>query len=148
MWHQRDAKFKNLAWHRSNRHFGVRTRQQGGHSGNLAMDMQVESLADGIIKVNLAGRLDIAGAERIDLHFSVVSGAHRKVIVDLEKVSFLASMGIRTLIIGAKSMRSKGSKMVILNPTPDVEKVLVISGTDTLIPIVHDLIEAIAAVSD
>jgi hypothetical protein len=44
-------------------------------------------------------------------------------------------------------MKPKGGRMVILKPCLDVEKVLISSGTDTIIPIVHDLEAAISAVS-
>jgi anti-anti-sigma regulatory factor len=56
-------------------------------------------------------------------------------------------MGIRTLVMGAKAIRSRGGCMVLLKPTPDVKKVLVGSGIDTIIPILHDLESAINAVS-
>lgn len=109
--------------------------------------MQIETLADDIAKVNLAGRMDILGAQKIDLHFSVVVGSRRKVVVDLAQVSFLASMGIRTLILGAKAVKSKGGKMVLLNPTADVEKVLTDTGAEAIVPILHDLDAALAAVA-
>jgi len=37
--------------------------------------------------------------------------------------------------------------MALLNPTPDVGKVLAASGTDTVVPIMYDLASAIAALS-
>ena len=64
----------------------------------------------------------------------------------MEQVPFLASMGIRTLLIGAKIVKAKGGFMALLKPTPDVEKVLVSSGTNTVIPILHDLDAAIVTV--
>lgn len=109
------------------------------------MKMQFEKLDAGVLKVILAGRLDIIGAQEIDSHFCVAVAAHLKVIVDLERVDFLASMGIRTLIVGAKAMRSNGGRMVLLRPTADVEKVLVGSGADTVIPIAHDMGAALTA---
>ena len=109
--------------------------------------MTVETLADGITKVNLAGRLDLLAAQKIDMQFNIVAGSKRKVIVDLEQVSFLASIGIRTIVIGAKTIKSKGGHMVLLKPTPDVEKVLTVSGIDTIITILHDLDSAVSAVS-
>jgi anti-sigma B factor antagonist len=112
------------------------------------MELTTEKLANGVTKVNLSGRLDIIGAQQIDLQFSVVSGSQLKVIVDLEQVSFLASMGIRTILIGAKAVKAKGGRMVLLKPTPDVEKVLTTTAIDTLISIVHDLDAAIGVVSD
>ena len=111
------------------------------------MDMTITTLDDGITKVDLVGRLDIEGAMKIDLHFSVVAGSQRKVIVDLEQVAFLASMGIRTLLIGAKAVKSKGGRMVLLRPSATVEEVLVTSGIPTLIPIAYDLESAIGSLS-
>jgi len=111
------------------------------------MEMTIETIADGITKVNLTGRFDILAAQQIDLQFNVVAGSHRKVIVDLEQVPFLASMGIRTLLIGAKTVKLKGGRMALLKPSLDVEKVLIASGTDTIVPILHDLDSAITAVS-
>jgi anti-anti-sigma factor len=111
------------------------------------MEMSIETIADGITKVNLTGRFDILAAQQIDLQFSVIAGSHRKVIVDLEQVPFMASMGIRTLLIGAKTIQSKGGRMALLKPVLDVEKVLTTSGTDTVVPILHDLQSAINTVS-
>jgi anti-anti-sigma factor len=102
------------------------------------MEMIIESLPDGITKVQLAGKMDLAGAQSIDMKFNVMSGSHRYVIIDLEKVSFLASMGIRTLIVGAKTIQAKGGRMVLLSPSEEVENVLIGSGITTMIPIAKD----------
>jgi len=109
--------------------------------------MTVEEIPDGITKVNLSGKLDIVAAQQIDMKFNLVAGGKRKVIVDISNVSFLASIGIRTIVLGAKTVKSKGGKMVLLKPTTDVEKVLVTGGIDTIIPILADLDSAITAVS-
>jgi anti-sigma B factor antagonist len=111
------------------------------------MELTIETLADGVTKVNLAGRFDILGAQEIDLPFSVVCGSRKLVIVDLEQVSFLASMGIRTIVMGAKAITSKGGRIALLKPTSGVEEVLTSTAIDTLIPVLHDLNAAIGAVS-
>lgn len=111
------------------------------------MEMTVEALANDVTKVHLVGRLDILGAQQIDLQFSTICGSKRKVIVDLAEVSFLASMGMRTIVIGAKAVGANGGKIVLLRPTPNVEEVLTIANINTLIPLTHDLDTAIGAVS-
>ena len=112
------------------------------------MELIVETLANGVTKVNLAGRFDRFGAEAIDLEFRTVSESQRKVIVDLERVSFLTSMGIRTIVIGPKAVTAHGGRMVLLKPTADVEKVLTSVGIDTVVSIVHDLDAAIGALAN
>jgi anti-anti-sigma factor len=106
------------------------------------MEMTFNTAESGVMTIVLKGRMDIQGAMQIDLQFAAVTAAHKAVVVDMAEVTFLASMGLRTLIMGAKSMHSKFGRMVLLGPPPDVENVLVTSGTDTLIPIVHSLPDA------
>ena len=53
-------------------------------------------------------------------------------------MTFLASLGIRTLIVGAKATASNGGKLVLLNPQPNVESVLRGSNVDTVMPIIAD----------
>jgi stage II sporulation protein AA (anti-sigma F factor antagonist) len=60
------------------------------------MDMQVQEAEGGIIRVVLEGRFDIAGAQEVDLRFSAPAGSAKTLVVDMAKVSFLASMGVRT----------------------------------------------------
>jgi anti-sigma B factor antagonist len=111
------------------------------------MELTVETLSGDVTHVHLVGRLDILGAEQIDLRFSTICGSRKKVIVDLSDVSFLASMGMRTILIGAKAVGARGGKIVLLKPTPKVEEVLTTANINTLIPLVHDLDAAIGAVS-
>jgi anti-anti-sigma factor len=111
------------------------------------LEVVSEALSPDITKVALVGRLDIQGAAKIDLKLSIIAGCTRNVIFDLSEVPFVASMGIRSLVICAKTIKSKGGRVVMLQPTEDVENVLVVSGIDTIIPIVHDVDAALAAVS-
>jgi len=67
------------------------------------------------------------------------AGSDKFLLVDLSKVNFLASMGIRTLITGAKMLKERGGKMILFSPEMMVAKVLKTSGTEMLIPVYYDL---------
>jgi anti-sigma B factor antagonist len=110
------------------------------------MDMAVEERDGGMAVVRLRGRLDTTGAGEIELRFSVLSGARRGIVVDMSEVSFLASLGIRVLLIGAKTTAAKGGKMVLLSPQPHIADVLKTARIDSLIPIFADLAAATEAV--
>ena len=110
------------------------------------MEMDVEEIDGGVTNVVLRGRLDTAGAGVIDLKFNVIAGAKRAVIVDLSKVDFMASLGIRLLVIGAKTITRKGGKLVVLSPDENVYAVLKTAGIEQLMPIMFDRSAAIAAV--
>ena len=109
------------------------------------MEMTVEQLADGIKKVHLVGEMDIVGAGKIDLPFSALAGSTNKILIDLSGLEFLASIGIRTLVLSAQTVKRRGGKMVAFNAQPIVEKVLRTSGTVELIPIFDDATSALAA---
>jgi anti-anti-sigma factor len=109
------------------------------------MQIATEELAGGITKIALDGRLDIAGAAAVDLKMNVVAGSASKLLIDLEKVTFLGSMGLRSIVLPARAVHSRGGKVVLFAPGEMVESVLKSSGIDTLLPIHHDFATAIAA---
>ena len=111
------------------------------------MEINCEQLDGNIYKINLKGRMDILGNEDIDLKFSGATAAPRKFfIVDLSEVNFIASIGIRTLLLIAKATHNRNGKIVILNPDSQVKKILLMAGIDMVIPIVDTLDLAIAEI--
>ena len=111
------------------------------------MRMVTEEVAPGVTKANLTGRLDIGGSKEIDLAFNALAGSQRALIIDLSQVDFIASLGLRLLIVAARTVQRKGGRMVLLAPPIAVESVLISSGTDNVVPIWRHLDDAIAAVS-
>jgi anti-anti-sigma factor len=103
------------------------------------MKIDILRTQGGITKLVLSGRMDIKGATAADMTFSVAAGANKKMVVDLSNVTFMASLGLRTLMVSAKSIANKGGKMVLLNPRPDVEEVLQTAGVSAAIPVVRDM---------
>jgi anti-sigma B factor antagonist len=109
------------------------------------MPISTEELTGGITRVILDGRLDIEGAAAVDLRMNVIAGTKRAVLVDMRKVSFLGSMGLRALVTPARTITGRGGKIVLFGPNELVEKVLKTSGVDSLIPVYHELQAAVAA---
>ena len=102
------------------------------------MQLNVASIENGVTKVSLSGRLDVEGALKIDNEFTEIATQNKNVLVDLSDVPFIASLGIRTLVVGAKAAANNGGKMVLLNPQPNVEQVLRTTHVDTVMPIIHE----------
>jgi anti-sigma B factor antagonist len=104
------------------------------------MDLQYRELENSIRIIKLIGKLDITGMSEIETKFAgYCEGENARVIVDLSEVEFLASIGIRLLTLTAKSIASRGGKMVLLNPNPDVQHVLDVTGVPAIIPLYLDL---------
>jgi anti-anti-sigma factor len=109
--------------------------------------IDTEEIVPGVTKLNLRGRLDAPAAQIIDHTFAKMAGAQERLIVDLSRVTFIASAGLRTLISGARGLIARQGRMVCLDPDPLVEQVLVRSGVDRLIPVCRELAEAVRVVS-
>jgi anti-anti-sigma factor len=93
-------------------------------------------------KVTLVGKLDIAGAETIGLPLATVAGTRTSIVIDMMGVDFIASIGIRHLVMAAKAVARGPGKLVLLDPTPLVTEVLVTSGLDDFLPVVRSEDEA------
>jgi anti-sigma B factor antagonist len=104
------------------------------------MELQYSELNNNIRLIKLIGKLDITGVGQIETKFGGYCGEENaRIVVDLSEVDFLASIGIRMLMITAKSIASRGGKMVLLNPTPEVQHVLEVTGIPAVIPIYSHL---------
>jgi anti-sigma B factor antagonist len=109
------------------------------------MGIAVEDLGEGRSKAVLDGSLDIAGAAAIDMRMNLLGGSAKGLLIDMNQVTFIGSMGLRSLVAPARAILSRGGKVVIVNPSEMVEKVLRTSGIDTIIPIYPDEGSALAA---
>jgi anti-anti-sigma factor len=108
------------------------------------MDMQVSEVG-GVTKVALVGRLDTAGASRIETAFTArVVPPGRATIVDLSGVSFLASLGIRMLISAARGLAGRNAKLVLFGAPGPVAEVIETAALSTLIPVAASEAEAVA----
>jgi anti-anti-sigma factor len=93
-------------------------------------------------KITLVGKLDIVGAEKIDLPLATAAGRRGNIVVDMSRVGFIASTGIRHLVMAAKTVAGGAGKLVLLDPTPLVTAMLITLGLDDVLPIVRSEDEA------
>jgi anti-sigma B factor antagonist len=108
------------------------------------MKLEVVDEENGVTKVILTGSMDIKGALEIDSQFKEISQTRNSVIVDIANVSFLASLGMRTFVMGAKTLSAKGGQLILVGPQAEVEKALKTAGLDAIIPIASDSAAATA----
>jgi anti-anti-sigma factor len=113
------------------------------------MSTEISSIdvGDNFRRIAILGRLDIAGSDSISLKFAAFSVATgKRVLVDLSGVTFLASIGIRSIISNAKALQARGGRMVLfVGGNAPVSKTLETTGVDALIPMFADAGQAEAA---
>jgi anti-anti-sigma factor len=111
------------------------------------MQITVLDAAGNTAKVVLNGKLDITGAEKIALPLATLAGDKSGVLLDMSEVTFLASIGIRHLVMASKALARRRGRLVLLNPTPLVTDVLTTSGVVELMAIARSDAEAAAALA-
>jgi anti-anti-sigma factor len=109
------------------------------------MTLSTESMEGDITRVILDGRMDIEGAQAVDLRMNILAGSAGNLLIDLRKVSFIGSMGLRSIVIPSQNVRRRGGKVAVFGPIPVVEEVFKASKIDEVIPIFHELDSAVAA---
>jgi anti-anti-sigma factor len=110
------------------------------------MKMEIADRADGLINVTLVGRLDTPGVERIEpgLVASLVPRGART-IVDLSRLEFCGSMGLRMFITIARDLARNNGKLVLYSPQPWVNVTFTTASLHSIIPVCGDAASAAAA---
>jgi anti-anti-sigma factor len=111
------------------------------------MQITILDAAGNTAKVVLNGKLDISGAEKIALPLATLAGGKSGVLLDMTAVTFLASIGIRHLVMASKALSRRGGRLVLLNPNALVTDVLTTSGVVELMAIARSDAEATAALA-
>jgi len=86
------------------------------------MELTTAEIGREITKITLSGRWDIDGALKIDGPFMDIVKEKKFVAVDLSDVAFLASLGMRRLVSGAKASWEHGGRVVLLKPRKTSKK--------------------------
>ncbi len=108
------------------------------------MKVSVNHPRPDINRIVLDGRLDVAGAQAAEAEFKAALASSLNVIVDLSKVPFIASLGIRLLVAGAQERSKAGGQMVLMGPDELTKRILKTTGIDQLVPVCDTLDEALA----
>ncbi len=87
--------------------------------------------------VRMAGELDMLSAERIRLEIDkrILDEGINNLVLNLGGVSFIDSSGLGMIIGRYKKIKSKAGHMFIVGAKPQVEKILVYSGINRLLPL-------------
>jgi anti-sigma B factor antagonist len=89
------------------------------------MILQSEQGDNGITIVRMEGRLDLLTAADVKRDLAdLIADGRRRLIFDLERVSFVDSSGLGALISGLKAARQAGGDLRIARPNAQVHTLL------------------------
>ena len=97
------------------------------------MEMHLERLGTTLV-AKLNGELDNSCAaeirERLDKEIS--TGGMKNLVMDFDMVDFMDSSGIGVLVGRYKRIRAMGGKMLVIRTSPQVDKIIDVSGLRNL----------------
>ena len=85
----------------------------------------------------LVGDLDISGAEELGLPLAALAGSGGTLVVDMTRLDSVASIGIRHLVLAARTLARGRGQLLLLGPNPLVTRALIMARVDGLLPIVR-----------
>jgi len=112
--------------------------------GEIIMSISYDDIGENLRRIMISGRLDMPGTDSVASQLAELTAAPKKgVVVDLSAVKFLASIGIRALLISAKAVQQRGGKMVlVVSKGSTVVMSLEATGVDLLIPVFNNASDA------
>lgn len=90
---------------------------------------------DGITNVGISGRLDAASANEVEEKLNELIDGNDKLLIDLEKLEYISSAGLRVLLVVAKKVRKNNGKMCLCSLSENVSEVFQISGFSAIFDI-------------
>lgn len=104
----------------------------------------IQEEKDGIVELNISGRLDAVSAVEADKDFSsVIDAGHERLLVNLTNLDYISSAGLRVLLVVAKRIQQNGGKVVLCSLSANVKEVFEISGFSSIFNIFPTSDEAI-----
>jgi anti-sigma B factor antagonist len=94
---------------------------------------------DGLVHVALVGELDLSTVAKLQDELSRVEAASPPtVVVDLSKLTFLDSTGLRCIVTADERAREAGRRMVVVRGPDPVQRVFTITRLDDRLEMVDD----------
>ena len=109
------------------------------------MEISTREVSD-VLVVDMAGRLDTStSGKAYDEMVRIAKSGANKVVLNLDKLEYVSSAGLRVILTAAKLLQASTGEMKICHANGVVKEVLEMSGFDSLIRIYADENDAIAA---
>ena len=102
------------------------------------LDVRTED-RDGLVHVALVGELDLSTVAKVQEELRRVEAASpATVVVDLSKLTFLDSTGLRCIVTADERARAEGRRIVIVRGPDAVQRVFAITRLEERLEMVDD----------
>jgi anti-sigma B factor antagonist len=119
-----------------------------GSARSHASDLDVvEHDVDGVRVVGVSGELDLAGAVKLCARVDAARDAgRRRLVLDLTRLEFCDSSGLRALIGAAAEVRATAGRVVIVPPVAGaVARLFALAGVEEILPLRSSVSDGLGA---
>ena len=103
----------------------------------MAMNLNTERQGD-VLCALITGRIDGSNVAEFESSLgSAIEAGDRAVVMDMEKLIYISSAGLRAVLLTAKALKSQNSMLILCSLPDHIQEILEISGFDKILPI-HD----------
>jgi anti-anti-sigma factor len=93
----------------------------------------------GAPRLVVSGELDLASAEELETHLKQLESSEPDVLVlDLRKLEFMDSTGLRTVIAADARARERGARLVVVRAPDEVDRVFRLTRMDQHLELVDE----------
>jgi anti-sigma B factor antagonist len=101
--------------------------------------LEVESEErDGLVHVALRGELDLSTVGKVDDELQRWEGSTRDVVLDLSRLTFLDSTGLRCVVRADERAKEDGRRLVVVKGPEAVQRVFEITRLEERLELVDD----------
>ncbi len=117
--------------------FTLSIRFRKTHERRLVIDLKIGSRQEGRWTVlRIRGEIDLSNASILRRRImDEVGRGHHSIAVDLSGLDFLDASGLAVLIAGRRMTEEVSGSLVLISPSPQVRRVLQVSGMDKVFAI-------------
>ena len=112
------------------------------------MTIPSETTGAGVLVLMPEGRLDSNNAAEAEEDLlRHLDGGSRHIVIDLGKLDYISSAGLRLVLVAAKRLKQSSGKLALCGMKPHIREVFEISGFVSILTVVETRPEAEAAVA-
>ena len=91
----------------------------------MSLDIQIHPPGKGSQRVSISGRLDTHTYEDLDEALApLLTRQLHSLVLDVSGLDYISSAGIRCIFKARKTLAPHGGKVLLVNPQPQIQKVL------------------------
>ena len=114
---------------------------------NNQLELQADQI-EGILIISVAGRIDGMNAQEFHENLDKeIGSSDNPVVLDLEKLSYISSAGLRSILLIAKTLQGRKTRFMLCSLPGPIKEIFEIAGFDKIINVLESRSDAIATIT-